>query len=123
VTAARALSDRWRADAARLRELGYEDAARHSEKYADELDAFVAEWELEELDLETAAAESGYSYSALQKRVRRGDIANAGSSGRPRIRRRDLPRKGGRSSRSPGQPDLAARVMHDIEVGEEELPQ
>jgi hypothetical protein len=70
------------------------------------LERGVREWELEALTLEEAVKESGYTYSALQKKVG-GEIENVGSKGSPRIRRQDLPMKGGRG----GEPDLAGAIL------------
>lgn len=52
---------------------------------------------LEALTLEAAERESGYGYSALQKMVADGRLENVGVKGRPRVRRCDLPKKGGTS--------------------------
>jgi hypothetical protein len=57
------------------------------------------EHELEALTLDQAAAESGYTYSALEKMMRRGELQNVGKKGAPRVRRGDLPRKPRRRSR------------------------
>ncbi len=85
---------KWRSEAARFRELGLESQARQAECYADEMEQAITEWELEPLTLEQAVRESGYSYSKLEKDVRAGKLPNAGDTGSPRIRRRDLPAKG-----------------------------
>ncbi len=98
----------WREEAANY---GRDDALvrgdRLLRRVAAELETWWRERELEELTLEQASELGGYSYSALEKGVRTGTIPNAGESGRPRIRRRDVPRKPGRN-REPGEPDLAA---------------
>lgn len=60
---------------------------------ATDLEETAREWLDEEMTLEEASRVSGYSYSALQHMVADGAIPNAGQKGRPRIRRRDLPRK------------------------------
>ncbi len=64
------------------------------EDVASELEAVLREHELEALTLEQAVAESGLSYSALEKALRQHRLPNAGTKGAPRIRRRDMPRKG-----------------------------
>lgn len=74
---------------------GNPHAAEVVEHFAAELEAAVREHELEALSLEDAVRESGYSYSALQKMVTSGKLQNIGEKGRPRVRRCDLPRKGG----------------------------
>lgn len=102
-----ALIAHWGADAATLRRRGAEREATVLESAAAELAAAQAAWEAELLTLEQAARESGLSYSALEKAVRRGRLPNAGSKGAPRVRRADLPRKGPAKSG----PDFAGRVL------------
>ena len=65
---------------------------------------------MEALTLGQAAGESGYTYSALEKMLRRGELPNVGERGSPRVRRGDLPRKAARQH-SGDQPDLAERVL------------
>lgn len=84
---------RWREEAALYRDRGLDQIANLVESLAKELERFDRERQLEALTLEEAASESGYSYSALEKMVRDGRVPNAGSRGRPRIQRQDLPRK------------------------------
>ncbi len=103
----RALVDRWREEAERYERDAVPGHAAVLRRVAAELEGWWRERELEELTLEQASELGGYSYSALEKGVRTGTIPNAGESGRPRIRRRDVPRKPGRN-REPGEPDLAA---------------
>ena len=104
------LATRWRAEAAIMRRWGGEAQADAAEHAAAELDAWEREQALSELTLSEAAEESGLSYSTLQKQVAKGEIPNAGTKHRPRIRRRDLPRKPARPQRE-GEPDLAGRVL------------
>ena len=87
------LAARWRADVDLLRRRGAAAQADVLLGCADELEQQQREHALEALTLEQAAAESGYSYSALEKLVRGGQLANAGQKGAPRVRRGDLPRK------------------------------
>ena len=91
-----ALARQWRTKAATLRGLGAEQQAVSFEHCATDLEEAMQEHELEELTLEEAVLESGYSYSALQKKVASGDLPNAEGKHRPRVRRGDLPRKAGR---------------------------
>ena len=66
----------------------------------------------EALTLEKAAAESGFSYSALEKLIRRGELPNLGQKGRPRVRRGDLPRKPTKPGpQAVGIPDIAEQVL------------
>src|SRR5262245_45561888 len=88
-----ALADEWRAEAAILRRRGAAVQAEVLEGCAAELEQRGRDRELQALTLEQAAAESGFSYSALEKMVRRGKLANVGRKQAPRIRRGDLPRK------------------------------
>jgi hypothetical protein len=101
-----ALVTKWRDRSAELEPYATGPAAafRHA---ADELEATLREWELTELTLEDAAAESGFSYSALQKQVASGKLVNVGTKHRPRVRRADLPRKVRRSE----EPDLAGEIL------------
>jgi hypothetical protein len=78
-----------------LRKHGAEPQATTVETLAEELDAFVADWSDEPLDLQQAAAESGYSAEHLGRLVRDGKIPSAGRLNVPAIRRRDLPTKPG----------------------------
>jgi hypothetical protein len=96
------LPARWRADADILRRRGAVPQAEALESCAVELEAFEQERQLEAfeqerqleaLTLEQAVIESGYSYSALEKMVRAGQLQNVGIRGKPRVRRGDLPRK------------------------------
>ena len=59
-----------------------EEVQSESNRYLDEA-----------LTLAEAAEISGYSYSSLQHRVRQGQLPDAGETGRPRVRRGDLPWK------------------------------
>ena len=66
------------------------------QRVASELEAAWHEWELEELSVAQAAAESGYSVDHLRQLVRDGKLPDnrpPGSQGEIRIPRRDLPRK------------------------------
>lgn len=72
---------------------GSEDVARIYEIIADELVELVRVHADTPLTLQEAAKESGYSEDHLRHLVAEGKITNAGQKGRPRIRRRDLPRK------------------------------
>jgi hypothetical protein len=104
------LAQRWRQEAALLRRRAASPQAEVLESCAADLEACVQERELEVLTLSQAAGESGFTYSALEKMVRRGAIANAGRRGAPRVRRRDLPHRANPGGRALA-PDLAARVL------------
>jgi len=100
------LPELWRHEAAVLRRRGAAGQAEALESCAAELEAWESQRALEALTLEEAERESGYSYSAIEKMVRRGEIENVGEKGRPRVRRGDLPRKARREL-----PDLAGPVL------------
>ena len=107
------LIGRWRCEAETLRKLGATAQAVLLESCVDELEAAQQEQALEALTLNQATQESGYSYSALQKKVASGELLNMGSKNSPRVRRGDLPRKAGQLPRGPrdGEPDLAGIVL------------
>lgn len=88
-----ALLLRWREEASLLRRRGQESLAALAESYAEELEVALQTMGTESLELEVAARESGYSTQHLSRLIRRGRLVNAGTDHRPRILRRDLPRK------------------------------
>ena len=94
----RALAAGWREEAATFRKRGAEQQATMLESCAEELEQDVREWESEELTLQQAEHESGYTAGHLGRLVGEGHILNAGRSGAPLIRRVDLPRKPGHSA-------------------------
>jgi hypothetical protein len=104
-----ALVDRWREEAALFRRRGQSSVAELLESVAAELHAAIEADRLQLLTLHQAAAESGLSYSALEKAVRAGRIPNSGAPGQPRIRRADLPRK--QRTRTAESRDLAERLL------------
>ena len=105
------LADKWRVEAESARRIGAEAPALTLEKCAADLEAREREEGLRIVTLHEAADLSGYTYSALEKKVRRGDIPNAGEKHSPRIRVADLPRKAGQKLRTEPGPDLAERVL------------
>ncbi len=107
------LAASWRSEAELFRRRGLGECARLMESVAEDLDARLREWELEALSLEAAAEESGYCYSSLQQKIAKGELPNAGERGSPKVRRCDLPLKGGRSrpSLEVSQLDLADQVL------------
>ena len=113
LTPLQTLAASWRSEAELFRRRGLGECARLMESVAADLDARLQEWELEALSLEGAADESGYSYSSLQQKIAKGELPNAGEKGSPKVRRCDLPRKGGRSrpSLDVSQQDLADQVL------------
>jgi hypothetical protein len=109
-----ALPELWRQEAAVLRRRGAEGQAAALESCAKELEAWEQEHALEALTLEEAERESGYTYSALEKMIRRRELANVGEKGRPRVRRGDLPRKARAREVAP---DLAGPVLDGRAAG------
>jgi len=88
------LPHEWQAEAARLRgRYGLEEMAKLCEALAGELSEALRDRAEEELTLDQAVAESGYSKRRLRQLVAEGSVPNAGRKGAPRIRRADLPRK------------------------------
>lgn len=104
------LSARWRGDADRLEHWGDSRGAELLRLAAAELDAAVCAADDEELTLEEAVQESGYSERRLRELIADGTIPQAGRKGAPRIRRRDLPRRA--KGRAAGyDPDADARAL------------
>ncbi len=101
-----ALPARWRELADAFARYGQLAPAELLRSVAGELEAARVTEALEGLSLQEAAQASGLSYSGIEKAVRAGRIPNAGEPGKPRILRRDLPRKIAR----PSGPSLAEQV-------------
>jgi hypothetical protein len=78
------LTARWRAEAARLRTYGAEPQAVTLEVCVRELEEALRSTSFEILTLGQASRESGYTYSALEKAIRTGQLPNAGEKGKPR---------------------------------------
>lgn len=89
------LREHRRADAEVLRRRGCEEAAALLESCAGELDACLVGEQVETLSLAEAARESGYSAGHLRYLIAQGRLRDVAQTGRPRIRRGDLPRKPG----------------------------
>jgi hypothetical protein len=89
----RSLSIAWEREEALLRRRGLVESADHLASLTEELRKEASEWVDQPLTLAEAAERSGLSYSTLQHMVADGTVANAGEKGRPRVRRKDLPRK------------------------------
>jgi hypothetical protein len=92
-TAAASLADRWRAEAAVLRQRGAVLQAECLETCACDMETILTQTELESLTVADAARESGFSASQLRRLVRAGVLPHAEDSGVTRVRRGDLPRK------------------------------
>ena len=96
MTGLEALAARWKSEADTV-EQRYADkaSARLLRTVAAELVEVLREEADELLTLAEAADASGYASDTLRHRLSNGSIPNAGVSGKPRIRRGDLPTKPG----------------------------
>ena len=110
VTAPHELPQYFRNEAQRLQKMRLLEAAGIFEYVAQEIERSFALWVNEPLPLSVASAESRVTKDALRKRVSEGRTPQAGSKGRPRIRRGDLPLPEGLNSlfRLPPQEDPAS---------------
>lgn len=86
----RDLADRWREQAQGYERDGFGSPAALLRRVADDLAEALDRWWTEELTLEQAAAELGRSYDTVQRKIRSGELPNAGRKGRPLVRRCDL---------------------------------
>jgi hypothetical protein len=86
----------WRREADRMEARGLDQPGKLIRSLADQLAAVLQHEGSAILSLREASAESGYSEGHLGRKVRAGEIPNAGRPGAPRIRRCDVPKKPGR---------------------------
>ena len=91
-----------------MRAYGAPGHAEAIENCAAQIEAHIRERALEALSLEEAVAESGYSYSSIQKKLASGELPNVGNKGSPRVRRSDLPKKV--KATSPDEDDVFLRL-------------
>lgn len=108
----RDLAVHWGDEAKVLRRRGAPGLADALLSCSDELEAALDAWLHEELDIRTAAAESGYTEDHLRDLVRSGRLPDPrppGSEGRIHIRRDDLPRRPG-----PPPPDADVSIVQDL---------
>ena len=89
----------WRQRAADLRQYGAEGQAKTLERAADELDAALRREADDVLTPQQAAEASGYSAEHIRRIIRQQPHLNCGRSGKPAIRRRDLPVRAGALAR------------------------
>lgn len=114
INAIHTLANEWRDDADRYeRDDARVPAHRLLRRLAEDLEERLRELELEELTLQQAASETGYSYSALDKMERRGDLPSESRGGTRYVRRSDLPRKPAGKRESEGPDVAAARLGND----------
>lgn len=102
------LAREFRSEAELLRRWGADEATA-AEHAAERVETAVWNWRNEELTVAEASAESGYSAAHLRRLLADSRLENAGSQGRPRIRRGDLPRKPNRQSAD--EVDLVGEVL------------
>ena len=66
---------------------------------------------LDAVSLAEAAILSGYTSDALGRMIKRGEIENVGNKRRPRIRRRDVPKKPGYRNTGIGRGNVDASIV------------
>lgn len=88
-----AVAARWRVEAEVLRRYADERGAAVCELHATELEAELRAALTEELTLQQASRESGYSERRLRELIAEEKVPNAGRKHAPRIRRVDLPHR------------------------------
>lgn len=106
------LLELWERDEERLRALGLHEAADLTACHRGEVASCWREYQLEELTLRESARYSGLAYGTIANKVRSGEIPNAGSKNRPRIRRCYLPMRPPGPPNNDGAIDLADRILH-----------
>lgn len=111
IAALEALPREWRAEAETLRHRGAEAQARAMESCAENHEERLRTWHSEALTLSEAAEESGIPYSTLQQKVASGELPNSGEKGSPRLRRCDLPSRGGGAPKLNGEIDIAGIIL------------
>ena len=84
---------KWGEEEALYTRRGLTDLAALMASIAEEVQSESDRFLDEALTMAEAAEFAGYSYSHIESMVRVGELPNAGERGRPRVRRRDLPRK------------------------------
>ena len=84
---------KWSTEEELYRRRGQTELAALMASIAEEVESESERYLDEPLTLAESAEIGGYGYSTLQALVRAGRIPDAGERGRPRVRRRDLPRR------------------------------
>lgn len=92
-----------------LRLLGAGGHAEAVEHCVERIEDSWLQWQSQKLTVAEAAEASGYSEPHIRRLLAENRLKNAGSAGRPRIRRADLPRKPRR--RSAGEVDLIGEIL------------
>ena len=89
----RAQISRWRDEADVMHRNGDLRGAQMCRLHADDMEAALREADEQLLNLQQAAAHSGYSARQLSRLIQQGELANRGRPNAPRVRVGDLPRK------------------------------
>lgn len=84
------LAAQWRTEADHLRRRGADAFARLLESCAEDLEVALTQWELEQLTVPEAAAETGKSKSQIWRDVQQGRLAKVDAEGAIRVRRADV---------------------------------
>jgi hypothetical protein len=89
------LAEKWRREAERDEQRGLKEFATFGRHFADDLNSWTKQYNEEELTLDEAAKESGYTKDHLFRLIYDRKLKNVGEPRSPRIQRQDLPRKPG----------------------------
>ena len=84
------LATQWRNEADHLRRRGADAFARLLESCAEDLEVALTQWELEQLTVPEAAAETGKSKSQIWRDVQQGRLAKVNDESTIRVRRADV---------------------------------
>jgi len=89
------LAEEWRKEADKDEERGLNEFATVGRHFADRLDKWTKKYNEEELTLDQAAKESGFTKDHLFRLIHDDKVKNVGEPRSPRIQRQDLPHKPG----------------------------
>lgn len=101
----------WSTEAQHLKKRGQSNLALFLESLTEEVENAWIDYASAALNLQEAAAESGYSVDHLGRQLLACKIPNAGAKGQPRIRRADLPRRVAARPGGKYDPDADARSL------------
>jgi hypothetical protein len=108
------LAETWRQQVTVLRKRGDERGATVMSGMLEELSDALAASGDEVISLREAAGISGYSTSHLARLIREGNLPNAGRLNSPKLRRADVPMKGGRGADEPPRQDRTSGRKEQI---------
>src|SRR5437870_923035 len=86
---------RWRQEADLYEKRGLKELAAIARSFAADLEAWTKKYNEEELTLDQAAKESGFTKDHLFRLIHDGKLKNVGEPRSPRLHRENLPRKPG----------------------------